>query len=38
MDAHLRMVCRLMTGCARVSTQAQNLDLRGPDQTPVQKL
>lgn len=28
MDAHLRMVCRMMIGYARVSTQDQNLDLQ----------
>lgn len=28
MDAHLRMVCHMMIGYARVSTQDQNLDLQ----------
>lgn len=28
MDAHFRMVCRMMIGYARVSTQDQNLDLQ----------
>lgn len=28
MDVHLRMVCRMMIGYARVSTQDQNLDLQ----------